>query len=61
MEIGKMVKMKIYGGESILMVVETTDTHVNVCTKKEFENAKKEKRRPVLVGFPKTDIIDEVQ
>ena len=59
MKSGEIVKMRIYGGESILVVVEATDTHVNVCTRQEFEKAKREKRQPVLVGFPKKDIIEE--
>jgi len=59
MEVGRMVKMRIYGGESVLMVVQTTETHVNVCTRREYEKAKKENRAPLLVGFPKTEIIEE--
>lgn len=59
MQPGDMVRMRVYGGESVLVVVQLTDTHANVCTPEEYEKAKREGREPILVGFPITDIIEE--
>jgi hypothetical protein len=56
----ELVKLRIYGGgEALLVAFGFNDTHVNVCTQKELEAAKKENREPVLVGFPITDIIEK--
>jgi hypothetical protein len=57
MQIGQTVKMKVYGGEANLVIVQENDTHVNVCREEELERAKKENRQPIMVGFKKSDII----
>jgi hypothetical protein len=59
MELGQMVKLKVYGGgEAVLMLVQKNDTHINVCKREELEAAKRERRQPLLVGFPITDVIE---
>jgi len=60
MKVGQKVRIKIYEGELVLVVAELNDDHVNVCTPEEFEKAKKDGRKPRLVGFPVTDIISEI-
>lgn len=57
MKAGQSVKVKVYGGEAVVIVVEADDWHVNVCKMEEFEAAKRERRQPTMVGFPITDVI----
>jgi len=59
MQPGQMVRMKTYDGEAVLIVVTLDSEHVNVCTRDEFNKAKKEKREPTLVGFSVKDVIEE--
>ena len=58
MENGTAVKLRAYGPQTIeRIVVNETDTHVNVCLSEEWESARAEGRRPNCVGFHKSDIV----
>jgi len=57
MKPGQLVRLKVYGGEAVVMIVDANDLHVAVCKREEFEAAQREGRRPTSVGFPINDII----
>jgi hypothetical protein len=57
MKIGQAVKVKIYEGESTLIVAGLNGDHVNLCTQEEYESARKDGRQPILVGFSVADVI----
>ncbi|HEX9897338.1 MAG TPA: hypothetical protein VGA85_06745 [Dehalococcoidales bacterium] len=57
MKTGQLVRLKVYGGEAVVMIVDANDVHVAVCKREEFEAAQREGRQPISVGFPVTDVI----
>jgi hypothetical protein len=51
---GTLIKLKAYGGEVITRrVVRDMGDVVAVCTEDEYQNAIRQKRDPVTVGFNK--------
>ena len=62
MESGQWVRLRGYGGQTLeRRLVQETEQHLIVCTTEEFEQAIKEGRPPVAVGFPKDCLIDAGQ
>jgi hypothetical protein len=59
---GDLVKVKAYGGQMIVRrVVEVRERSVILTTKEEYETAAREKREPICIGFPLSDVVEENQ
>jgi hypothetical protein len=57
---GDLVQVKAYGGKVIAgRVVEVRGRSVAVTTKEEYEAAAKERREPICIGFPLSDVAEE--
>ena len=55
---GGSVRLKTYGGKVVSRrVVDVRERSVIVTTKEEFEAAAKEKREPICIGFPLSDVV----
>ena len=60
MKPGERIKLRAYGGESIVRcVIRLEKDIVVVCQPEEYEVAHLQGREPIGVGFHITDIIDE--
>lgn len=60
MEIGERVRVRAYGGRVLeRVVVEVRDDAILVCTPEEIDAATKRGRRPVCVGFPLSELVQE--
>jgi len=56
---GKIVRLRSYGSEEIeRRVIDVTGTTVVVCRVEEWEEAQREGREPMCVGFPRTAVIE---
>ncbi len=60
MKAGQMIKLRAYGGEEVIrQVVRVNKDTVVVCRSEEYENARREGREPVAVGFRVKDVLSE--
>lgn len=58
---GQVVTVRLYGGETgVRRVVADKGAVVVICSEGEYANAKREKREPVGLGFPRQDVLEEV-
>lgn len=57
---GDLIQLKTYGGQVVeRRVVDVRERSVIVTTKKEYETAAREKREPICIGFPLSDVVEE--
>ena len=62
MKAGQMIRLRAYGGQELVRrIVQVNRTHVAVCTESEFVSAQRERREPLTVGFPVTDVLEVVK
>ena len=63
MNTGDLVAVRVYGGEIVhgRVVVEVHARGVLVCRAAEWEASKRERREPVVVGFPVEDVLPDDQ
>ncbi len=61
MESGEKVRLRSYEGEIERIVVRVADSIVLVCREEEYKQAAKEKRQPVVVGFPLNTVLGTVR
>ena len=61
MEQGTRVIVRAYGGKKLERIVwEDVGAGVLLTTEGEFERAKAEGREPIVVGFPREDVLREI-
>lgn len=57
---GNSVRLKTYGGQVVeRRVMDVRERSVIVTTKEEFERAAREKREPICIGFPLSDVVED--
>lgn len=55
----RTVRLRAYGGEIIERVLLAVERGtVVVCRKEEYEAAERERREPVVIGFPLSDVVE---
>jgi hypothetical protein len=60
MKPGDVVKLRAYGSQEIeRRVVEANEDVVLVCRNEEYEEAMRQGRQPLCVGFPKKAVLSE--
>jgi hypothetical protein len=59
---GALIKVRAYGGKELVVYCqEVQGKTVIVTSEQERASAAKEKREPVCIGFPLTDVVEVVE
>jgi hypothetical protein len=55
---GALIKVRAFGGKEIVRrFIARQNGTILICSDEEYQSARREKRRPLCVGFPFSDLI----
>ena len=58
LKMGALIKVRAFGGKEIVRrFIAKQNATILICSDEEYESARREKRKPLCVGFPLSDVI----